>query len=187
MKKSHVVLLSAFVFAVVLMIFLIVFWRVAVGSAHREGALKSMSRVENGSSPNLEGFESVWVDGAWAVTIEQSDEFFVDLRHPSKDADTIRVDVFDDALIMKIDDGHSRLNDEYAARIGMPSLRRLRITGIADAGIEGFDEESLEVVIDGMANVGAVDSQAGRLDVRLNGCGHRRRRFGPADHGRRRP
>lgn len=62
-------------------------------------------------------------------------------------------------------------DDEFEARIAMPSLERLEIEGLSNVWIDGFSEESLEPAVEGLANVESADSRAERLIVDIEGAG----------------
>ena len=139
--------------------------------------------IERTSSPDLKDFDSIRVDGKWEVDIEHSDEFFVELRIRTRKKDRTRVNVIDGTLVLdNFHTGERRgignrgrgitlRRERYEARIGMPALKSLKIEGLAEVDILGFDEESLDVVIDGLGHVDAENSRMDMLTLRIDGLG----------------
>lgn len=133
------------------------------------------------SPADLKDFDSIRVDGKWEVDIEHSDEFFVELRIRTRKRDRTRVNrvnVIDGTLVLdnfhtgeRRGPGISLRRQRYEARIGMPALKSLRIEGLAEVDILGFDEESLDVFIDGLGHVDAENSRTDMLTLRLDGLG----------------
>ena len=146
------------------------------GPEHFPAAFRGIERT---SSPDLEDFDSIRVGGKWEVDIEHSDEFFVELRIRTRKKDRTRVNVIDGTLVLdnfhtgeRRGRGISLRHERYEARIGMPALKSLKIEGLAEVDILGFDEESLEVFIDGLGAVDAENSRTDMLTLRLDGLGH---------------
>ena len=137
--------------------------------------------IERTSSPDFRDFDSVRVDGKWEVSIEHSNEFFVELTIRARKKKGTRVDVVEGTLVLENSlensdtgerRGSSRSKERYEARIGMPALKSLKIEGPSNVDIRGFDEESLDVFIGGLGDVHAHDSRADMLTLRLDGLGH---------------
>lgn len=146
------------------------------GPEHFPAAFRGIERT---SYPALGDFDSIRVDGKWEVDIEHSEEFFVELRIRTRKKDRTRVNVIDGTLVLgnfhtgdRRDRGISLRHERYEARIGMPALKSLKIEGMAEVDIRGFDEESLEVFIDGLGDVDAENSRTDMLTLRLDGLGH---------------
>ena len=164
----------------------------ALGIADQRLSPGSLSFLKNGlehfpaafwgivrtSSPDLKDFDSIRVDGKWEVDIEHSDEFFVELRIRTRKKERTRVNVhvIDSTLVLENFDTFElrgiRKLKRYQVRIGMPTLKSLKIEGVSDVNILGFDEESLDVLIDGLGNMDAKNSRTDMLTVRLDGLGH---------------
>ena len=151
------------------------------GPEHFPAAFRGIERT---SSPDFRDFDSIRVDGKWEVDIEHSEEFFVELRIRTRKKNRTRLDVIDGTLVLEnFNTGERRdigsrgrsislRSERYEARIGMPALKSLKIEGMAKVDIRGFDEESLEVFIDGLGDVHAHDSRTHMLTLRLDGLGH---------------
>lgn len=151
------------------------------GPEHFPAAFRGIERT---SSPDFRDFDSIRVDGKWEVDIEHSEEFFVELRIRTRKRDRTRLDVIDGTLVLEnFDPGERRdignrgrsislRSERYEARIGMPALKSLKIEGMAEVDIRGFDEERLEVFIDGLGDLHAHDSRTHMLTLRLDGLGH---------------
>ena len=136
--------------------------------------------IERTSSPDFRDFDSVRMDGKWEVSIEHSDEFFVELTIRTRKKKGTRVDVIEGTLVLEnslenSDTGERRgrgSRERYEARIGMPALKSLKIEGPSNVDIRGFDEESLDVFIGGLGDVHAHDSRTDMLTLGLDGLGH---------------
>ena len=192
MKKTRIALIVVLVIVIVSMAGTTrILARSALGIADQRLSPGSLSFLKNGlehfpaafwgiertSFPDLKDFDSIRVDGKWEVDIEHSDEFFVELRIRTRKRDRTRVNVIDGTLVLdNFDTGGRRgrgisLRQRYEARIGMPALKSLRIEGLAEVDILGFDEESLDVFIDGLGHVDAENSRTDMLTLRLDGLG----------------
>ena len=170
MKKTRIALIVVLVIVIV-----------SMAGTTRILARSALGIADQRLSPaDLKDFDSIRVDGKWEVDIEHSDEFFVELRIRTRKRDRTRVNrvnVIDGTLVLEnFDTGGRRgrgisLRQRYEARIGMPALKSLRIEGLVEVDILGFDEESLDVFIDGLGHVDAENSRTDMLILRLDGLG----------------
>ena len=107
----------------------------------------------------------------WTVDIEQSDDFTIDLSYPPEYAERVRAEVVSGTLVLNIRRRRDKDYDNFSARIGMPSLESVVIEGLSDVWIAGFNQDSLELTLEGLANVESADSQVDVLNVSFDGAG----------------
>lgn len=176
MKKSQIAILAAAGFIVVIMLIVIGLGRLAVGKALDSGFSDvasnwSSTGADASKSLDLDGFDSIVVEGAWTVRISRSDDFTTEIRYPSDLEDIVQVRIRGNQLVLGTHDWHGRSRGDLIAEISMPTLSEIRIEGAADASFTGFEEEVLDVIIDGAANVEGYNTRVDKLSVNLNGVG----------------
>jgi phage shock protein PspC (stress-responsive transcriptional regulator) len=124
----------------------------------------------------LRHFNSVDLEGAFDVTIEQGDDFAVEVDHTARTRDQYRIYVSGETLVVDFEhDSRSfwkRRNwqDEVIKiRITMPELREVEAGGGGKVRFRGFTEDDMLVKLTGavMANAG-IDAR--NLTVKLTGA-----------------
>jgi hypothetical protein len=176
MKRSQIAVLSLLGLIALIMLVLMGIGRVAVGKTvdfnpeDRPGGWDS-SGADASRTLDLTGFDSVVVEGAWIVQINQDETYAVEIRYPSKMEDQLLVDVRGNDLILDTRDWRGRSGEDLIAEISMPALSEIRIEGAADASFSGFNEKSMDVIIGGAASIKGYDTEVTNLTVRLQGLG----------------
>ena len=176
MKRSQIAVLSVLGLIALIMLVLMGIGRVAVGktvdfeTGDRPAGWEN-SGADASRTLDLTGFDSVVVEGAWMVRINQDDTYAVELRYPSGMEDQLLVDVRGNDLILDTRDWHGRSGEDLIAEISMPVLSEIRIEGASDATFSGFNEDSMDVVIGGAASIKGYDTEVTNLTVRLQGIG----------------
>ena len=166
MKKSQVAILAAAGLIAIIMLIVMGLGRLAVGKVvdYQSGESStdwSSSDADTSKSLGFDGFDSVVVEGAWTVRINRSDDFATEIRYPSAMEGKVLVRVRGNQMVLGIQDWHGCSRGDLIAEISMPSLSEIRIEGAADASFTGFDENVLDIIIDGAANVeGYIADQA---------------------------
>ncbi len=176
MKKSHIAMLAAAGFIVVLMLIMMGLGRMAIGKSldvkpGEKSVDWSFSGNEISETLDLKGFDSVVVEGSWTVRINRSDEFSTTLFYPSEMEDNIHVQVRANQLVLGTNDWRGHSDTDLKAEIHLPSLTEIRVEGAADIIFNGFDEEKMSLDIDGAANIVGNDSSVRNLSVNLDGLG----------------
>jgi phage shock protein PspC (stress-responsive transcriptional regulator) len=123
----------------------------------------------------LRGFSAVDFEGAFDVTIEQGDEYAVEIDEPSGAGKYYKIYVSGETLVL--DYGHDRRGfwrksiDEHVInlRITMPELREVEATGGGKLRFRGFEENDLLIKLSGavVANAG-IDAR--NITIELTGA-----------------
>ena len=166
MKKSSIAVLSALSLIVLVMIVMLIFTRVLIGSNRSS---RSSGSVMVSESLDMESFTGITVEGYWKVRIKHGEDFRTEIEYPENLKDFVRVNVRGHNLVLGYTDNDCNDCDDLTATITMPVLRELHIEGAADVELSGFDEDRMDVIIDGAGRVQAWDSSAQELRVHLNG------------------
>jgi phage shock protein PspC (stress-responsive transcriptional regulator) len=124
----------------------------------------------------LRGFNAVDLEGAFDVTIEQGDDFAVEVDHTARTRDQYRIYVSGETLV--VDFEHDTRNfwkrrnweDEVVKiRITMPELREVEAGGGGKLRFRGFTEDEMLIKLTGavIANAG-VDAR--NMTIKLTGA-----------------
>lgn len=114
----------------------------------------------------LRGFNSIDFEGAFDVTIEQGDEYAVEVNDASRAEENYRIYVSGETLVIDYTARRKRfwgrsIDDHIIdLRITMPELREVEATGGGKLRFRGFDEDDVLIKLSG-----AVVANAG-IDVR---------------------
>ena len=120
---------------------------------------------------NIEGFVNVAVGGYFDVEIVQSDTFRVSIS--ADDFAHIRVEKANDTLIIRQRgiDCLAIFHSQPQARISMPSLAKLTMSGASKGKLQGFSSTSqLELTASGASHLEAFNISTGSLGIELNGA-----------------
>jgi hypothetical protein len=133
-------------------------------------------------SPALTGFTAVEVQGNWDVTIERADVATVELSYPAalQSRATARVENgrlvigvntngFRGGFLSRLDDGRNAR--QFTARVTMPSLEALTVSGTGKVTFLGFEGTGLAVHVSGAADVRGRAAHYRDLDISLSGAG----------------
>jgi len=116
-------------------------------------------------------FTSVDVENAFAVEIIQSDSFSVTIRVDDNILDSVDVSKEGDTLRIRLERGVSVRGDvTLEARVTMPDLEGLELSGASRASVSGF-RSSGELDID-LSGASALDGdlEAGSIDIDASGA-----------------
>jgi phage shock protein PspC (stress-responsive transcriptional regulator) len=124
----------------------------------------------------LVGFTSLDIQGAFDVTIDQGDEYGVEVDGDARDKDNYRLYVSGETLVIDYEDDRRRFFSRKGwdghlidVRISMPTLREIEASGGGKLRFRGFKEDKVRVKL-----VGAVAANAGidarNLEVTLTGA-----------------
>ncbi len=187
MRTSLKTVLIAIIILAILMIAAIVFGRFIVFEKDERPRGPMVSEAFN-----FEDFNAVVITGgAWEALIEQDNEFYVEAAYPKHLRDDFDIQVQQNTLIIdsprfglrssiKTDDQEISSKDSrrrrlssgnYKAKIKIPSLVSIKLDGVEDVVISGFNEESLDIAVEGASKIYAENSSADRLNVSLDGVG----------------
>lgn len=185
MKKSQVTMLSALGVLALIVIMLVGVGRMAVSSMDN-GATGESSRtdysIQGEKDFDIRDFESIKFIGNWKVKLEQGDDWRVELDYPVNMKQELQVSVESGRLIL--DPGHmgdtywnwswwkGGQQKGYRARIVMPKLKSVEISGATNLDLNGFTGEHLDILISGAGNL---DGERGRyesLTLTMSGAGN---------------
>ena len=182
MKKSQIAMLSALGVSALIVIALVGLGRGAI--THIEsGEVDERKDVDFNDMAKgnfeLEDFRSVTFQGAWEVNLIQGDNWQVELSYPEDMKDEIKVAVEENRLVL--DSGNWYLRDwdwwgdkdtHMTARIIMPELHTIEITGTTKLDFSGFEGDHLSITISGAGHVEGEDGRYEELTVTMSGAGH---------------
>lgn len=185
MRKSQVVMLVALGVMACIVVTLVGVGRMAVSSMD-SGDTGQYRQIDYGNRVernfDVKGFDSLRLIGTWKVKLEQGDAWQVELTYPSGMEQDLRVSVEDGRLIL--DPGQWRqphwgwdwwkngTQTGYSARIVMPELQAIEITGATNLDLSGFEGKHLDIAISGAGNL---DGERGRyqdLNLTMSGAGN---------------
>jgi hypothetical protein len=168
MKTSQRALLTALGVVVVIMLASVIWVRLHISPA----IALSGQRVT--LTPALTDFDSLEISGSWQLTLQQGDAWRVELDVPTELKDRLDVRVDGDRLRLGLDEGAwfgGFDEHELTAKITMPQLRALHISGAGDVDFSGFTGERLEIVLSGAGQLEGHASRFDALELAMSGAG----------------
>jgi len=124
----------------------------------------------------LTGFTSIDIQGAFDVTIDQGDEFAVELEGEPREKDNYRVYVSGETLVIDYEEDRRRFFKRKGwdghlieIRVSMPTIREIEASGGGKLRFRGFSEDEVKLRLTGaVAANGGLDAR--NLDVVLTGA-----------------
>ena len=186
MKKSQMVMLSALAVMALIAIFLVAIARMAVSSMDSGEAVHASRKIDYsaraGKDFAIKDFDSIRFIGSWKVKLEQGDDWRVELDYPRDMEQQLRVSVEDGRLILdpgKWDPSHWDWNwwkggqrKNFSARIVMPKLDSLEISGASNLDLYGFTGKQLDIIISGAGNLEGERGRYENLNLTMSGAGN---------------
>jgi Putative auto-transporter adhesin, head GIN domain len=186
MRTSQKALLGAVGFAVLLVVGLLVSGRLVIETLrsgdYAEDGRPANAAVLNGTSADLplRDFTTIDARGLWNIELVRGDDFAVHVTYPEESAARIDVRVEGTRLVLGTRRGPWRLfghsDDHFTARVVMPELQAVEVSGASDLDLDGFTGDALRLVVSGAAQIDAhrgrfdsltlIVSGAGRVDLR---------------------
>jgi len=185
MRKSQVLMLSALGVIAFIVVTLVGVGRMAVSSMD-SGETGQRTQIDYGNRVernfDIKDFDSLRLIGTWKIKLEQGDAWQVELTYPSGMEQELRVSVENGRLIL--DPGrwskphwgwdwwNNGAQTGYSARIVMPELQAIDITGATNLNFSGFKGKHLDIAISG---AGKLDGERGRyedLNLTMSGAGN---------------
>jgi len=179
MRKSQIAVLSAIAAFALVIVAAIVAARIIVAQIgtgeYADEPRVTRSDAAASSSPDLMGFDRIDARGTWEIDLVQGASWDVELEYPENLEEKMRVSVVGDRLILDYDrPGWSWWRDRddgVAARITMPALESVDLSGAAQLDIAGFNGEELEIRVSGAAEIDGRNSRYVALDLTVSGAG----------------
>ncbi len=185
MRKSSIVMLSVLGVLALITVLLVGLGRIAfsrVSSGHDSEQNRIDYRSDAEKHIELKNFRGVTFIGNWKVDMEQGDNWRVDLDYPGDLAEDVRIEIRGDQLILDpgtSGSGHWNWkwwemegNKRFSARIVMPELDVLNITGASDLEFKGFRGDNLRITISGAGNIEGEDGSYEELNLIMSGAGN---------------
>lgn len=187
MRKSEKVMLSALGVVALIVVSLVAIARIAIskvdtGTEVKAGVTKHINygdMVEKNF--DARDFDSIRFLGTWKVQLDQGDAWRVELQYPRNMEDELEVSVKNGRLILNPGqwDKHWNWNwwkggqgESLKARIVMPDLKSLDISGATDLNFTGFEGDYLNIAISGAGNVEGNDGRFEKLNLNMSGAGN---------------
>ncbi len=129
-------------------------------------------RARTEQSYELAGFDRIDVSGVYNVDVTVGGEFSVSIKASARERERTDIYVEDGVLKLAMKKGKRNWDrrDSVDARIVMPALNALEVSGVVDGKISGIDAEGFEVEISGVGDM-ELSGQCGRLRARVSGVG----------------
>lgn len=173
MRNSHIAMLAALGAVILVIVVVIGAVRIALFDSNGDFDPESAGTNTATVSRELTGFNAINIRSGWSVELERDESWTVSLSVPEDEDENL--DVFVDRNTLVLDTRDTRDwnwfggNDTYEARITLPNLNAIEIDGAGHVEIDGFDEDSLSVVINGMAAVEGRDSSFRKVSIAISG------------------
>jgi Putative auto-transporter adhesin, head GIN domain len=176
MRPSQIALLAA-IGLVVAVLLATAAW-IALSATFADEVPEALRKEQRTRSVALSGFTGLQVRGPWEVTVERGDAWAVELSYPAALEDRTLAQVENDQLVIdwhtrgflaRFDDGRDGLR--MKARVTMPSLETLGVSGAASVTFSGFDGTTLAVMASGATNLRGLSSRYRDLELGLSGAG----------------
>jgi hypothetical protein len=138
-------------------------------------AAPAFAGEENSQRYEVQDFSAIEISGAYELEVDVGDDYSVVLTGSEEDLARTEVDVRHGALTLGSrkrahrDKRHGD-HDGVTARVTMPALDRLSVSGVVDADIRGVDAGVFKVNLSGVGEV-TVAGRCRRLDARVSGVG----------------
>lgn len=141
-------------------------------------AVPALSGQRTTRSYDLTGFSGIDTRGQWQVTVVRGDAWAVDVTYPVGIERVIEVRKERDALTLRYTADRSWWSDfgsneaaSISARIVMPALEAVHLSGASSLDLSGFEGERLSVDGSGAVSIDGRDSRYRALALHLSGAG----------------
>ena len=127
---------------------------------------------EASRSYDLSGFEGIDVSGVYELEVAVGGEYSIEISGPDKELERVEVSVENGILVLSQDESRDFFaNDKGVnARITLPKLTSLEVSGVVDADITAIDAENFRVDVSGVGDV-ELAGKCDELEVELSGVG----------------
>lgn len=123
----------------------------------------------------LSDFDRIAIAGVYELDVTVGGDYSVEISGSQEDLDRVKASVEDGELILdqrdhKRGDKKWRDRDAVTAKVTLPALSAIDVSGVVDADIEGVDAEDFEADISGVGEMD-VKGQCGHLKASVSGVG----------------
>ena len=190
MRKSEKVMLSGLGVMALIVVSLVVVARITVSTMDVDTSKKAadVKQIDYGDvverNFDIRDFDSIKFLGTWKVKLERGDKWQVELRYPRDMEDQLQVKLENGRLILDPGQWNNHQwtwnwnwwkgghKNTLRARIIMPDLKSLDISGATDLDFNGFEGDHLNISISGAGNVEGRDGRYRDLDLNMSGAGN---------------
>jgi hypothetical protein len=164
--------LGLLVFAVVIVGSLALVWAVTgksvIGSSFIHFDIKGSGNITT-EKRDLSGFRGVHAGGAMQLEITVGKEFSVELEGDDNILPTIKTEVRGDKLYFERKESRTWSRGRVIARVTMPELDDLDVSGASNATVNNVKTESLKLESSGASRI-EISGEARNLDVEVSGA-----------------
>ena len=180
MKKSNVILGSAFSGLLAMVIVFMVIVRILLGGAAETEAQTYDYGNWTSHDFKLTGFTGVSVEGAWEIRIIRGDEFQITVEAPEEIRNEIMVNENKGTIHLKrLEKKSKSVKRRLKAEIRMPRLTSLQTTGTVNLDIQNFKPEHLEITVAGSSKISGSGNEIKNLRLILAGVSNVKLRGNP--------
>jgi hypothetical protein len=126
-------------------------------------------------TPALADFAGIEASGRWDLTVARGDAWRVELDVPVELVERIEARVEDGRLVLGLEGWRGDCGDSdrcrMNARITLPELREVRLSGATTVDFSGFDGERLTIETSGASEIDGRSSRYDELDLTTSGAG----------------
>ena len=122
---------------------------------------------------DFEDFDAISVSGVYEVEVEVGKDYSISLTGPAYEMDDVKVEYSDGRLKLGSKKkswkkrGH---RDGIEAKITLPNLNDVQVSGVASGDISGVDADRFELHVSGVAEVD-IDGKCDKLEAHVSGVG----------------
>lgn len=179
MRKSQIILLSAFAFVVLLVTGGVIATRIIVAqieSSRYSGAAAARPAGQQVSRhPDVSGFSKIDARGDWDLAVTRGDKWDVMLSYPDGMQKHLSAHVEGDRLVLQSEHigfgfffgGHQ---GKVKATIVMPELTAVDLSDSTTVNLAGFKGDDLEIRVSGSSNLRGRDSAYKKLNLVVSGA-----------------
>ncbi len=129
------------------------------------GQLRSPTRT---LKYEFDGFTSISVPTVFGISVTQGTEYAVEVTIDEEAADRVTVTKEGTNLTIALQPGNGML-EAIDARIVMPVLDRIDLTGVVNAKLHGFDQAQMTINVGGVSNLRGESMTIGHLRASVSG------------------
>ena len=127
---------------------------------------------------DLSGFDRIDIAGVYDLEVQVGSDYVIELRGRERDLDRVEASVRNGELRLgkkERERGERRWNFNNQekgvdARITLPALNGLDVSGVVDGEIRGVDAETFDIDLSGVGDV-ELEGECGALDANVSGVG----------------
>jgi hypothetical protein len=175
MKRSHFAVLSALGALVSILLLGSVWMRFG---RHDVAPPPALSGQRITRAYDFADFTRVGAQGVWQVTLARGDAWTAELSYPAELEQYLKVGVEDHQLMLRysLERGWwrnvgRRGEQGMAARVTMPALDHVDLSGTASLVFSGFEGAELDISTTGATKIDGTDSRYERVDLDMSGAG----------------